>query len=29
MATDYIGFRCNVKSVRNLTEGKHRGISFL
>jgi hypothetical protein len=29
MATDYIGFRCAMRVVRNLTEGKHRGISFL
>jgi hypothetical protein len=29
MATDYIGFRCAMsRVVRNLTEGKHRGISF-
>jgi gliding motility-associated lipoprotein GldJ len=30
MATDYIGFRCAMSRVgRNLTEGKHRGISFI
>jgi hypothetical protein len=28
-ATDYIGFDAMSRVVRNLTEGKHRGISFL